>query len=105
MKGLHWRIAVVFMLALLVLSTAGAQEGGLAEAQRLSGQVSQYYATGAYKQAIPLAARALEITERALGPEHPRTANSLNSLAVLYKVIGAYAKAEPLFKRALAIVE
>jgi CHAT domain-containing protein len=100
-----WRIAAVFLLALLVLSTVGAQEGDLAEAQRLNGQVFQYYATGRYQQAIPLAQRALAIREKALGPEHPDTAAALNNLAALYRATGAYAKAEPLYQRALTITE
>jgi CHAT domain-containing protein/Tfp pilus assembly protein PilF len=100
-----WRILPIFLLALFVLSTAGAQEGDLAEAQRLNEQVLQYYATGQYHQAIPLAERALAIHEKARGPEHPDTAVSLNNLANLYRATGAYAKAEPLFERALAIRE
>ena len=49
--------------------------------------------------------RALAIHEKALGPEHPATAQSLGSLAGLYAATGAYAKAEPLMLRALAIQE
>jgi tetratricopeptide (TPR) repeat protein len=105
-RRLHeWRIAAVPLLALLVLSTAGAQEGDFAEAQRLNEQVLQYYATGQYQQAIPLAQRALAIREKALGPEHLDTATALNNLAALYQATGVYAKAEPLYQRALAIRE
>ena len=43
--------------------------------------------------------------ERALGPDHPNVATSLNNLAVLYKTQGRYADAEPLYKRSLAIRE
>jgi CHAT domain-containing protein/Tfp pilus assembly protein PilF len=100
-----WRIAAVFLLALSDLSTAGVQEGDLAEAQRLNGQVLQYYATGWYQQAIPLAQKALAIREKALGREHPDTVVSINNLAALYDASGAYAKAEPLYQRALAINE
>src|SRR5262245_23446295 len=95
-----WRIAAVFLPVLLVLSTAGAQERDLAEAQRLNGQVLQYYATGRYQQAIPVARRELAITEKALGPENPNTAAALNNLADLYQATGAHAKAEPLYQRA-----
>jgi CHAT domain-containing protein/Tfp pilus assembly protein PilF len=100
-----WRIAAVFLLVVLVLPAADAQESDLAEAQRLIGQVQQYLATGRYQQAIPLAQRALAIREKALGPEHPYTATALNNLAELYQATGVYAKAEPLLKRALAIFE
>ncbi len=43
--------------------------------------------------------------EKALGPEHPDVATSLNNLAELYNAQGRYAEAEPLYKRALAIWE
>jgi tetratricopeptide (TPR) repeat protein len=43
--------------------------------------------------------------EKALGPEHPNVATSLNNLAALYKAQGRYAEAEPLYRRALEIWE
>ena len=48
---------------------------------------------------------ALAIDEKALGPEHPYVAASLNNLAVLYREQGKYEQAEPLIQRALAIRE
>src|SRR5262249_18473979 len=54
-----------------------------------------------YAEAEPLCKRALDIREKALGPEHPDTANSLNNLAALYYSQGRYAEAEPLYRRAL----
>ena len=36
---------------------------------------------GDYAKAEPLYQRALKISEKALGPEHPDTATSLNNLA------------------------
>jgi CHAT domain-containing protein/Tfp pilus assembly protein PilF len=47
----------------------------------------------------------LAIREKALGPNHPDVAQSLNNLAALYKDQGRYADAEPLYKRSLAIRE
>ncbi len=43
--------------------------------------------------------------EKALGPEHPSVAASLNNMASLYNAQGKYAEAEPLYKRALPIDE
>ncbi|WP_437312110.1 tetratricopeptide repeat protein [Sorangium sp. So ce388] len=60
---------------------------------------------GRYDEAIPLARRALELREKALGPEHPGVAINLNSLAGLLQTKGDYAAAEPLYRRALAIQE
>ena len=42
------------------------------------------------------------IRERALGPEHPDTASSLNNLALLLKDLGDLEGARPLYERALA---
>jgi CHAT domain-containing protein len=47
----------------------------------------------------------LDIREKALGPEHPDVATSLNNLAFLYSLMGNYAAAEPLYKRSLEISE
>ena len=58
-----------------------------------------------YDAAEPLFRRALDISERVLGKDHPETATSLNSLAKLLVVKGDFAGAEPLFRRALDIDE
>ncbi|HEV8712432.1 MAG TPA: tetratricopeptide repeat protein [Candidatus Binatia bacterium] len=63
------------------------------------------YTVGHYSEAEPLYLRALTIWEKALGPEHPNVATSLNNLALLYRIQGQYAKAEPLLQRALTIRE
>ncbi len=60
---------------------------------------------GRYAEAEPLYECALGINERALGEEHPDTAQSLNNLAGLYESQGRYTKAEPLYERALGIRE
>jgi CHAT domain-containing protein len=60
---------------------------------------------GDYAKAEPLLQRVLAIQEKSLGPEHPIFANSIGSLAILYRYGGEYAKAEPLFRRTLAILE
>ena len=58
-----------------------------------------------YAQARPLLERALAIREKALGPEHPDTATSLTSLALLLYAQGDLAGARPLLERALTIHE
>jgi CHAT domain-containing protein/tetratricopeptide (TPR) repeat protein len=82
-----------------------APTADLQEAARLNQQVVQLYKQGKYPEAIPLAERALAIREKTLGPAHPAVAQSLNSLAELYRVQLQYSQAEPLFQRALAIRE
>ena len=60
---------------------------------------------GHYAAARPHFERALAIREKALGPEHPDTALSLNNLAVLLYSQGDTATARPYYARALAIRE
>ena len=58
-----------------------------------------------YAGAEPLLRRTLAIYEKVLGPEHSKTAPSLNNLAMLLYNKGDYDGAEPLYRRALAIRE
>jgi tetratricopeptide (TPR) repeat protein len=73
----------------------------LFEANDLNQQVIQLYNRGRSSEAIPLALRALIIREKALGPDHPDVAVSLNNLGELYRAQGRYADAEPLYKRSV----
>ena len=54
---------------------------------------------GAYEKALPLYQRVLQISEKVIGPEHPDTATSLNSLGNLYLAQKNYAAAETYFRR------
>jgi Flp pilus assembly protein TadD len=47
--------------------------------------------------------KALAISEKQLGPDHPSTGTSLNNLAGLYYSTNRYSKAEPLFLRVCSI--
>ncbi|GCF11469.1 FxSxx-COOH system tetratricopeptide repeat protein [Dictyobacter arantiisoli] len=58
-----------------------------------------------YTQAASLYQRALHICEQQWGPEHPRTATSLNHLGILHRDNGNYREAEPFYQRALRIRE
>ena len=75
--------------------------------ERSAGRLGAYKhgALAAYAQARPLYERALAIREKALGPEHTITANSLNGLGLLLWDQGDFAGARPLYERALAIRE
>ena len=58
-----------------------------------------------YSEAEQLHRRALAVREKALGPDHPDCALSINNLAVVCESQGRYGEAEPLFARAFAINE
>jgi tetratricopeptide (TPR) repeat protein len=80
--------------------------GSLAEdndAEALNQRVTQLIGQGKYREAIPVAERAVEVSKLNRGPEHPEVADALNNLAFLFKEIGDYAKAEPLLQEALRI--
>jgi tetratricopeptide (TPR) repeat protein len=62
-----------------------------------------YNEQGKYPYAEPLFRRALAISEKALGRNHPNVATSLENLAQLYREIGHADKAKPLATRAAAI--
>ena len=73
--------------------------------ETLNDEVMSLYRQGHYDRAVVVAKMALQVAEQSLGPDHPNVANSLNSLAGLYRTQGQYTQAEPLFKRSLAIWE
>ena len=79
---------------------------GSVAAARLLNQSGYYlYGRARYGEAESLCQCAVAIFEKALGPDHPSTATSLNNLAALYSSRGRYGEAESLYQRALAICE
>ena len=80
-----------------------AQADPLAEAAALDQRAEQLYQDGNYGEAIPLAERSLQLRQRALPPDDPGIAASLNNLAGLYQAQGRLDEAEPLYQQALQI--
>ncbi len=74
-------------------------------AQSLNNYADLYRSQGREAEAEPLYQQALDIQEKALGPEHPEVATTLNNLAGLCTRQCRYADAESLSKRALAVRE
>jgi tetratricopeptide (TPR) repeat protein len=60
-----------------------------------------YFDRGQLARAEPLFIKALEVSRRVRGEEHPGTLGSMNNLAEVYQAQGQLAKAEPLFREAL----
>ncbi len=54
-------------------------------AQSLNNLAALYHQQGRYAKAEPLYQRSLTIREKALGPEHPRVATSLENYAALLR--------------------
>ncbi len=90
--------------AAVALAHAGDTDD-LREATRISILATVHRFTGDHAQAQTLHERALAIREKALGPEHPDVAASLNNLANLHYATAELTLARPLYERALAIWE
>ncbi|MFO1531904.1 MAG: tetratricopeptide repeat protein [Kiritimatiellia bacterium] len=63
------------------------------------------FAEGKLEVATARAKEALDRAEKAVAPDHPDVATSLNNLGSIYYAKGQYAEAEPLLNRSLAIRE
>ena len=61
------------------------------------------YTIGRYREAEPLYQRSLAIREKALGPDHPNVATSLENYAALLRKLDRTAEAETMEVRAKAI--
>jgi hypothetical protein len=101
-------LARLLLAVLLYLLQAGPlliadEEDAVAKLSSLDKKVTELYEAGKFTEAIPIAQEAVELSEKALGPDHPDTALALSNLARLYKSLGDYAKAGPLLKRAQKI--
>ena len=88
------RLAMVVLVCLacgiVLAGTAHAQDDPAA----LDAEVERLYQTGNYADAKEIANRSLAIREKALGPDHPDVAFSINNLAEVYRMEGRFADAE-----------
>ena len=82
-----------------------ASNEALAEATQLSVTVVKLYKEGQYDKALPLAKRALELREQALGPDHELVQGALLNLAEIYTAKKKYGDAQKLIERLLATYE
>jgi tetratricopeptide (TPR) repeat protein len=98
-------VGACLSVTLSVISVSAPSFARQDEAAVLEQKVTELFAAGRFREAVPLAQRVLAINERRFGPDHPIVANSLYNLAMLYVNAGSYADAEPLYRRALAIYE
>src|SRR6266508_1201029 len=94
-----------YEIRMVELRAATEKDRVLQEARKLQTESQRLFRAGKYDASRPAAERALELREKALGPDHPDVAQSLHNLAIIHRLKGDYAKAEPLFQRALDIKE
>lgn len=100
-------VAVVVRAPAVTVASASQEERQSAaeEVKKLSASVVQLYQQGKYKEAVPVARRAVEVAESKLGPEDPLTSAALSNLAALYLRTKEFKDAEPLYERLLSIRE
>jgi CHAT domain-containing protein/Tfp pilus assembly protein PilF len=77
----------------------------VADADKLYREAHELADHGKFSEAVPIAAKALNLREQIFGPQHPEVAKSLNNLGDLYRMTGDFAKARPLLERAVAMFE
>jgi tetratricopeptide (TPR) repeat protein len=80
-------------------------EGNLRTGRAADGLADLYALLDRHDEAEAFYLRALEIWERTIGPEQPRTATTIHNLAASYLARGEPERAEPLFRRSLEIWE
>jgi len=77
-------LSVVAILVFLASPTVFVQQGAGTEWDILNQEAKGLYRMGMYGRAVVVAKKALEVAEKAFGPNHPSVAESLNDLAELY---------------------
>src|SRR5262249_4464695 len=95
---------LLYLLQSSVLLMAD-EEGDRAKLSSLNKQVTELYQARKFNEAIPIAQEAVQLSQKAIGPDPPDAALALTNRPRLYHSLGNYAKAEPLFQRALKIYE
>ena len=95
-----WMVVVVVSIGVACVADCST-----ARAETRKEQIIRLYGEGKYAAATELAKAELADNFKALGPDHPGTALSLNNLALLYYTQGKYDEAKPYYERALAIYE
>lgn len=76
-----------------------------AEADQLNAQVVRFFREKKFKEALPPAKRALELREKALGPEHALTVVALVNLASVYSELDRHGDAANARQRVLKAQE
>ncbi len=97
----RWLLVGLLCLGLWVMVAASAQE---TRWDSIMADAAKAYQHADYAEAEKLFLAALKEAEK-FGEQDPRSATSLNNLALLYYAQGKYTQAEPLYQRALVIYE
>jgi len=97
--------ATVTLIALSTPLAAQNEPPQLAESRELTSKVIKLFGEAKYDEALPLAKRALELREAALGAAHQDLLPLLTNLGEIYRAKKKPGQARPYFDRALGIAE
>src|SRR6266849_5508057 len=98
-------MCLVFAATGIAQTPPASQTPELVESQELTAKVLKLYSEWKYDEALPLAKRALELREGALGRNHEDLIPLLLNLGELYKATQKVSDAHTCFERALQISE
>lgn len=98
-------IQYIAVIAIFIQSTFALSQVFISDWEMLIRKSESLYEEGQYQRAIDAAKKAVEVSEKQLGKNHPDVAYCLNSLAELYRAKQQYKEAEPIYKRSIAIYE
>jgi TonB family protein len=108
---MNFKFSSAFVLFLLLAraqipaNAQTSQSPELIESRELNAKVLRLYNESKYDEALPLATRALQLRELALGPSHQDLIPLLSNLAELYKAKHQLTEARSYLERALTIAE
>lgn len=97
--------AGTYTLRLLELRVASEKDREIVRSNRLDENALNLRRNGKYDEALELAKQGLALREQLYGTEHSEYAQSLNTLALIYRAKSENKKAEPLLLTVLAIRE
>lgn len=93
------------LVACVCLCVPVAAQDAARGVEELSAEVVRRFAARDFEGALKPARRALELSEKALGPEHELTATALNNLAKAYAATGRHDDARKLYGRLLGLYD
>lgn len=101
--GCFVRFLVLIAATGVVPSPVGAQT--VTEINQMGQRISELFAAGRYREAIPIARRLVRAMEEREGPDGLNTATAVNSLALLLEDANRLSEAESNYRRAIRILE
>ncbi len=93
----------IFILSISARLVAADEKAIVKEWNRLYKKQASAYYEGRYKDGAELAEKAYEYAKCNLGPKHPETLTSLNSLGLFFYTQGRYSEAMAVYKNALQL--